>query len=111
MADHIWVNEFPGTIWVCDPTGILLEMNERAAKQEGGRELIGTNILDCHPEPARSKFAELLASGLPNIYTIEKQGKRKLIYQTPWFINEQYAGYIELGLEIPANMPHFIREG
>ena len=32
-------------------------MNEQAAKAyatQGGKALIGTNLLDCHPEPARS---------------------------------------------------------
>jgi transcriptional regulator with PAS, ATPase and Fis domain len=111
MTNHAWVKEFPGSIFVCDPQGILLEMNDRAAEQEDGQELIGSNILDCHPEPARTKFKQLLESGQPNIYTIEKKGKRKLIYQTPWYRDGKYAGFIELGLEIPERMPHFIREG
>jgi hypothetical protein len=111
MIDHTWVKEFPGSISVCDPEGILLEMNDRAAEQEADQNIIGTNILDCHPEPARSKLKEMLTSGLPNIYTIEKSGKRKLIYQTPWFIDGKYSGFVELGLEIPETMPHFIRQG
>jgi hypothetical protein len=44
-----------------------------------------------------------------NIYTIEKNGVKKLIYQTPWYQDGQYAGFIELSLEIPFEMPHFIR--
>ena len=73
--------------------------------------MIGTNILDCHPEPARTKLQQMLESGQPNIYTIEKKGKKKLIYQTPWTIDGQYAGFVELGLEIPETMPHFVRKG
>ncbi|MBU0494176.1 MAG: diguanylate cyclase [Chloroflexi bacterium] len=111
MPEHQWVNEFPGTIEVCDPDGILLEMNDRAAEQEGGRQLIGTNILDCHPEPARTKLRRLLESGQPNVYTIEKRGKRKLIYQAPWYVDGRYAGFVELALEIPETMPHFVRGG
>lgn len=108
---HAWVDEFPGTIEVCDAQGILLEMNDRAAAQEGGRSLIGSNILDCHPEPVRSKLKEMLESGRPNIYTIEKRGQKKLIYQAPWHSGGRYAGFVELSLDIPETMPHFIREG
>lgn len=111
MAKHHWVKEFPGTIEVCDRNGILLEMNDRAEEQEGGRQLIGTNILDCHPEPACTKLKQMLESGRPNIYTIERRGRKQLIYQTPWYSDGQYAGFVELGLDIPEIMPHFVREG
>lgn len=109
--DNRWVQEFPGNISICDKDGILLELNDRAAAStEGGRSIIGTNILDCHPEGARAKLAEMLASGQANVYTIEKRGVRKLIYQAPWTIDGQYAGFVELSLEIPEVMPHFIRQ-
>ena len=45
----------------------------------------------------------------PNIYTIEKKGIKKLIYQAPWFQDGQLAGLVELSLEIPFDMPHFLR--
>ncbi|MCJ7723783.1 MAG: hypothetical protein MUP03_06590 [Anaerolineales bacterium] len=112
MSVYDWVKEFPGDITVCDPRGIILEMNEKAARSlevEGGRKLIGSNLLDCHPEPARSKLEGMLAACQTNIYTIEKKGIKKLIYQTPWYQNGVYAGFLELSLEIPFDMPHFIR--
>lgn len=112
MNDNEWIKEFPAAITVCDQNGILLEMSDKAAKtyeKEGGRKLIGSNLLDCHPEPARSKTERLLAAGEKNVYTIEKNGVKKLIYQSPWFKNGQYAGFVELSLEIPFEMPHFIR--
>ena len=111
MASHQWVKEFPGKIEVCDTNGILLEMNDRAEADENGQQLIGTNILDCHPEPARTKLAQILASGRPNIYTIKKRGQKKLIYQAPWYIDGKYAGLVELSLDIPETMPHFVRKG
>jgi hypothetical protein len=111
MTENQWVKEFPGAIEVCDTAGILLEMNDRAAAQERGRDLIGTSILDCHPEPARTKLVQMLASGQANIYTIEETGKKKLIYQAPWYVNGQYAGFVELDLDIPEDMPHFVRTG
>ena len=76
---------------------------------DGGAALIGTNALDCHPEPARSKLDALLASGKANVYTIEKNGVKKLIYQAPWYRDGAYAGFVELSLEIPFELPHFVR--
>jgi hypothetical protein len=112
MNDLDWIKEFPASVTVCDKDGVILDMNDRAAmgyEKDGGRALIGCNLLDCHPEPARSKTQALLSAGEKNIYTIEKNGIRKMIYQSPWFNNGQYAGFVELSLEIPWEMPHFIR--
>ncbi len=112
MSEHEWVREFPGAVMVSDETGTIIEMNDRAARAyeaEGGRSLIGKDLLACHPEPARTKLAALLAERRANVYTIEKKGVRKLIYQSPWFRDGKYAGLVELSLEIPAELPHFIR--
>lgn len=97
---------------VCDAEGIILEMNERAAKafeEDGGKQLLGSNLLDCHPAPARAKLEQLMQTRQANVYTIEKKGVKKLIYQTPWYRDGEYAGFVELALEIPFDMPHFIR--
>jgi hypothetical protein len=110
MTEHTWVNEFPGKIEVCDKDGILLEMNDKAAEEENNPHLIGTNILDCHPEPALTKLKALLESGQANIYTIEEKSVKKLIYQAPWYRDGEFAGIVELSLEIPWDMPHFVRD-
>ena len=107
-----WARQFPASITICDSDGILLEMNDRAAQvfeADGGRQLIGKNILDCHPEPARAKTQRLLESHEPNVYTIEKNGVRKLIYQAPWHKDGAFAGLVELSIELPSEMPHFVR--
>jgi transcriptional regulator with PAS, ATPase and Fis domain len=114
MAEHSWVQEFPGAITVCDRDGIILEMNDKSAKifeEDGGRNLTGTNLLSCHPEPARIKLEKLMETQQANVYTIEKNGIKKLIYQTPWYQDGQYSGFIEMALEIPFQMPHFVRGG
>ncbi|HYL81626.1 MAG TPA: hypothetical protein VEU07_12480 [Candidatus Acidoferrum sp.] len=113
MADQGWTREFPGAITVCDRKGIILEMNDRSAKtfaDRGGKGLIGSNLLDCHSELSRGKVEHLLETQQKNVYTIEKDGVRKLIYQTPWYRDGAFAGLVELGLEIPAEMPHFVRD-
>jgi len=107
-----WVKEFPGAVTVCDAKGIIVAMNDRSAKsnaEDGGLSLIGKNLLDCHPEPARSKLKELLEKQQSNVYTIEKKGKKKLIYQSPWYQEGKFAGLVELSLEIPFEMPNFVR--
>lgn len=112
MKDNEWIKEFPAAITVCDEAGIILEMNDKAAKtfeSDGGRKLIGCNMLDCHPEPSRTKTEQLLTAREKNVYTIEKNGVKKLIYQSPWFKDGKYAGFVEVSLEIPFEMPHFIR--
>jgi hypothetical protein len=113
VNDERWVREFPAAITICDGEGVLLSMNEKAVstfESDGGAALIGTNLLDCHPEPARTQVVEMLKSGSPNVYTIRKGGVKKLIYQSPWFIDGKYAGFVELSLRIPETMPHFDRD-
>jgi transcriptional regulator with PAS, ATPase and Fis domain len=113
MPEHDWIKEFPAAVTVCDARGVILEMNDRSAKtfeKDGGRTLIGSNLLDCHPDPARGKLERLLESRQKNAYTIEKNGVKKLIYQSPWYRDGQYAGFVEFSFEIPFDMPHFIRD-
>ncbi|MBA4393884.1 MAG: diguanylate cyclase [Desulfobacca sp.] len=112
MKEHAWIKEFPGAIIVCDTQGIILEMNQRAIKSyqnQGGVGLIGTNMMECHPEPAREKLKGLMERQEANVYTIEKNGSHRLIYQTPWYQEGEYAGFVEIVMTVPAEMPHFVR--
>ena len=112
MNEHDWIKEFPAAVTVCDPDGVILAMNDRAAKgyeSDGGYALIGKNMLDCHPDRARAKTERLLENKVSNVYTIEKNGSKKMIYQSPWYHDGKYAGFVEISLEIPFEMPHFIR--
>ena len=86
MTDHTWIKEFPASITVCDEEGIILEMNDKAAKtfeSDGGYKLIGSNMLDCHPGLSRQKTERLLAARVNNVYTIEKNGIKKIIQDSP----------------------------
>lgn len=105
--------EMDVAVTVCGADGEILDMNEKSRKtflKPGREELIGKNVLDCHPEPARSKLADMLANPRNNAYTIEKNGIRKLIFQTPWYEDGRFGGFIELSMEIPAEMPHYVRK-
>ena len=112
MEPNAWVNEFQGAVTVCDSQGIIIEMNDKSAKsfeKDGGKKLIGKNIMDCHSEPSRAKLAAMIQEQTTNIYTIEKNGVKKLIYQAPIHDHGVYAGFVEISLEIPFDMPHFVR--
>ncbi len=111
--NHTWINEFDGSVTVCDTNGIILEMNQKAQKtfeRDLGTSFVGKSLIDCHPEPAKSKLIQMLETQEKNVYTIEKKGIKKLIYQTPWYDNGIYSGFVEMSIEIPFEMPHFIRK-
>ena len=113
MSGIDWIEGFPGAVTVCDTVGKIVEMNGKSREAfaaDGGGKLAGTNVLDCHPEPSRSKLEGMMAERRTNVYTIQKNGRKKLIYQTPWTKDGVYAGFIELSLEIPWDLPHFNRD-
>lgn len=108
-----WADGFTGAITVCDREGMVVYMNELSKKQfakydEGG--LIGKSLIDCHPEPARTMLKKMLAEPTPNSYTIEKNGIRKMIHQTPWIEDGEFKGVVEISFEIPMELPHHRRD-
>ena len=99
-------------VTVTDERGVIVAMNGAAAKTfaaDGGAALVGRNALDCHPEPARTRLAGMLAEGRPNHYTIAKNGQRKIIHQVPYVVDGVFAGLVELSIPIPDDLPHFER--
>lgn len=107
-----WFDELPVGMMVCDKQGIILSMNDRAAlifKKSGGRELIGKNMLACHPEDAQKKILELLETKKPNAYTVENKGVKTLLYQAPRYENGTFAGYVEFILPLPEQMARLDR--
>jgi len=112
MPNPDWTKEIPMAITVTDAKGIILEMNDKSAvtfEADGGRALIGTNALNCHPEPSRMKLEGMLRGMSSNIYTIEKKGVKKMIVQMPYYADGKPAGLVELSIELPEIIPHFIR--
>ncbi len=110
---NMWPNQLPVAITVTDADGIITEMNDASAAvfaADGGKQLIGTNVLDCHPEPSRTKLAAMYQERQPNHYTITKNGRRKIIHQMPLFDGDVFRGYIEISIPIPDELPHFNRD-
>jgi hypothetical protein len=105
--------ELPFAITVCDTEAIILYMNDRSIstfQKYGGADIIGTSLFLYHHGHSAVKLQELLDSQAKNAYTIEKNGIKKIIYQSPWFKSGEFAGLIELAMEIPMEMEHFVRQ-
>ena len=107
-----YIEEADFAVTVCKKDGEIVYMNQKSRKtflKPGMPDIIGKNVLDCHPEPAKTLLADLLVHPRNNAYTIEKNGVKKLIFQTPWYDKGEYAGFMELSMEIPFQMPHKVR--
>ena len=104
-----WGNDLKTcAITVCDLDGVVLYQNKRSVEVNG--DVRGKSMIPCHSTRSREIIKRLMTEGSVNAYTIEKRGLRKLIYQAPWFEKGDIAGLVEFSLEIPADMPHYVRE-
>ena len=105
-----WAKEMNCAVTVCDKEGVIIYMNDKAKETFASHgDLVGKSLIPCHSERSRGIIAELLASGGSNAYTIQKNGLRKMIYQTAWKENGKVAGLVEISMIIPEDMPHYIR--
>ena len=96
-----------GSITICNKDGIIIYMNDKSIATFGNK--IGQSLFPCHSEKSIEKIHALLQGG-SNAYTIEKNGVKKIIYQTPWKDeNGEIGGLIEYSFVIPFDMPHHIR--
>ncbi|MFH2048779.1 MAG: diguanylate cyclase [bacterium] len=113
MPVNDWSSQVAIAITVTDGDGIITEMNPISITTfaaDGGAKLIGTNVLACHPESARTKLAEMYKAHQPNHYTIQKKGRKKIIHQIPLFNEGVFQGYVEISIPIPDHLPHFDRD-
>jgi len=78
--------------------------------KDGGGKLIGQNLDICHSNSSQQKIKRLLETESSNIYTIKKNGKKKMIIQLPWFYENKIMGLVELSVELPEDIPHFDRD-
>jgi len=108
-----WFEWLPCSVTVCDRKYTILYMNEESAEvssKDGGKGLIGKSLLDCHPPEARAKLRKVMASGRPNVYTVERGTKKKLVYQCHWKKRGKVAGLVEFSFELPREVPNFVRD-
>lgn len=94
-------------VTVCDTEGIVIYQNDSSRAVNG--DVRGRSLIPCHNERSREIIRRLLLEGGSNAYTIEKKGVRKMIYQTAWRNGGEVGGLVEFSMEIPAEMPHYVR--
>jgi len=111
--ENNWFEFLNIAVTIMDTDGKIVYMNDKSSKtfsKDGGKNLIGKNLYDCHSVRSTEIIHRLLQNKETNAYTIEKNGIKKMIYQTPWYENNECKGLVELSLEIPFEMPHYIRK-
>ncbi len=109
---NTWMRELPAEVMICDPQGIVLAMNTAAEAlfaSDGGADLLGTNLLECHPQESRAKLEEMMAGQTPNALFNRENGEKRFFFQSPWYRDGQYAGFIEISFPVPEQIPHFKR--
>ena len=94
-------------ITVCDLDGVILYQNHRSHEVNG--DMRGRSMMPCHSARSREIINRLITNGEVNAYTIQKGSLRKLIYQAPWYEKDEVCGLVEFSLEIPEEMPHYVR--
>ena len=62
-------------VTVCDREGRIIDMNDQSRKinLKPGQELIGSNVLDCHPEPARTMLEGMMRNESKHVYNHNSQ--------------------------------------
>ncbi|MEZ7883821.1 MAG: PAS sensor protein [Bacteroidales bacterium] len=111
MEKFDWAEEIGCGVTVSDLDSVVIYQNKRARKIfESYGNLIGKNLKDCHGAKSWEMIQRFLETGESNSYTIEKNGVKKLIHQTPWMKDGKIAGLVEFSIEIPFEMPHFVRK-
>ena len=105
-----WAKELNCAVTVCDTEGIIIYMNDKSKETFSSYgNLVGKSLIPCHNENSKKMITRLLETGGTNVYTIDKKGQKKMIYQTVWKQNGKVAGLVELSIVLPDDMPHYIR--
>jgi len=114
MEKPAWFDEFPGAITVTDGEATVIAMNKESAnslfKADGGYDVMGRNAITCHPQKTQPKVRKMYENHEFNIYTITKGGQKYMVYQAPYFVEEEFSGIVELFLKLPEDIPHFDRD-
>ena len=104
-----WAEGMASAVTAADKDGVIRYMNRKARetyKKHGN--LIGKSLYDCHGERAAAIIRRLLTEGGTNAYTIEKEGLRKMIYQTAVTAADgRVEGIVEVSMVIPDELPHY----
>lgn len=106
------LDRIDAAVTVCDKNLAVVYINDKAAvtfASQGGASLKGKNLAACHKASSVEKIFRIMETGKPNVYTIEKAGVHKLIWQAPWRQNGEVVGVVEIAVELPDDMPNYVR--
>ena len=105
------MQELSCAVTVCDTEGVVVYQNQKSKQvfASYGGDLLGKSLKDCHKPESWDMLQRLMAERAGNSYTIEKNGIRKLIHQTPWYKDGTLMGMVEFSIELPAVLPHYDR--
>ncbi len=107
-----WAEDMEAAITVCDREGVVVFMNKRSREtfNKNGESMVGRNLMPCHNERSKQIIHEMMTQDKPHCYTITKQGRKKLIFQTPWRADGEVKGLVEFSFVLPDKMPHYDRD-
>ena len=104
-------------VTVSDKDGNVIYQNDSSIDVNGDAR--GRNLEQCHNPRSWQMICHMLEANVSNVYTISKKGKKKLIYQTPWYEEngerrtengeQKPAGLVEFSIILPEEMPHYDR--
>lgn len=111
MTEFDWAEDIQCAVTVCDNEGVIVYMNRRSREtfSKNGETMVGQSMIPCHSERSQSMIHNMLDNDCTNCYTIDKNGVKKLIYQTPWKVDGKVAGLVEISIVLPGEMPHYVR--
>lgn len=106
-----WAETLPCAITVTDADCNVICMNQQAIEVNHVKgDPTEINLRRCHNPHSIEIIDRMLSTGGTNIYTIEKHGLHKLIFQSAWRDAEgKVGGLVEISIITPENMPHFVR--
>ena len=105
--EFTWADELDCAVTVCDREGVVLYQNIHSVEVNG--DVRGESMIPCHNERSQAIIHRLINEGGKNVYTISKKGIKKMIYQTVWRKDGAVGGLVEFSLEIPDQMPLYVR--
>ena len=95
------------SITISDTEGNVVYMNDKAKSVFS--DMVGKNMMACHKQSSQDTIKRLIDEKATNVYTIQKGDVKKMIYQTPWFVDGEIKGLIEYSIILPDEMPHYVR--
>ena len=104
-----WVAELNLAITVTDLDDNIIYANEKS-KSTFPDMRIGDNLHHCHQKSSNEIIRRLKDENTSNTYTVQKNGIKKLIHQTPWYLGGKVSGLVEFSIELPAEMEHRNRD-